>query len=115
MNTNNSNKTTQGKTNNKNYNKRNTKKQRKMDQLMLFTLKYHLLNISADLQILFAAETLLDEGQWLKEQLNVLKLRMFRVGTRIIIIIITIINVKLSLRSEKVKYVHLQRIQKISY
>jgi hypothetical protein len=30
-----------------------------------------------------AAETHLAEGQWLKEQLNVVKLRMFRVGTRV--------------------------------
>jgi hypothetical protein len=35
-----------------------------------------------DLQTAFAADTHLAEGQWLKEQLNVVKLRMFRVGTR---------------------------------
>jgi hypothetical protein len=29
-----------------------------------------------------AADTHLAEGQWLKEQLNVVKLRMFRVGTQ---------------------------------
>jgi hypothetical protein len=38
--------------------------------------------ISVDLQTEFAAETHLVEGQWLKEQLNVIKLRMFRAGTR---------------------------------
>jgi hypothetical protein len=38
--------------------------------------------MSVYLQTAFAAETHLSEGQWLKEQLNVLKLRMFRVGTR---------------------------------
>jgi hypothetical protein len=59
-----------------------TTKQRKMDQLRLFKLKYDLLKISVDLQTAFAAETHLTEGQWLKEQLNVVKLRMFRVGTR---------------------------------
>jgi hypothetical protein len=53
-----------------------------MDQLRLFTLKHNVLKISVDLQTAFDAETHLAEGQWLKEQLNVLKLRMFRVGTR---------------------------------
>jgi hypothetical protein len=71
-NTNNSNKTTHNKTN----------KKTKMDQLRLFKLKYDLLKISVDLQTAFAADTHLFEGQWLKEQLNVVKLRMFRVGTR---------------------------------
>jgi hypothetical protein len=59
-----------------------TTKQRKMDHLRLFTLNYDLLKISVDLQTAFAAETHPAEGQWLKEQLNVVKLRMFRVGTR---------------------------------
>jgi hypothetical protein len=45
-------------------------------------LKHDLLKISVDLQTEFAADTHLAEGQWLKEQLNVVKLRMFRVGTR---------------------------------
>jgi hypothetical protein len=53
-----------------------------MDQLRLLTLKHNLLKISVDLQTVFSAETRLAEWQWLKEQLNVLKLRMFRVGTR---------------------------------
>jgi hypothetical protein len=53
-----------------------------MDQLRLFKLKHDLLKISVDLQTAFAADTHLAEGQWLKEQLNVVKLRMFRVGTR---------------------------------
>jgi hypothetical protein len=47
-----------------------------MDQLRLFKLKHDLLKISIDLQTAFAAE-----GQWLKEQLNVVNLRMFRVET----------------------------------
>jgi hypothetical protein len=64
-----SNKTTHDKT---------TTKQ-KMDHLRLFTLKYDLLKVSVDLQIAFAADTHLAEGQWLKEQLNVIKLPMFRV------------------------------------
>jgi hypothetical protein len=53
-----------------------------MNQIRLFKLKHELLKISTDLQIAFAADTRLSEGQWLKEQLNVVKLRMFRVGTR---------------------------------
>jgi hypothetical protein len=53
-----------------------------MDWIRLFTLKHELLNISVDLQTAFAADTHLAEGQWLKEQLNVVKLRRFRVGTR---------------------------------
>jgi hypothetical protein len=43
-----------------------------MDQLRLFKLKHDLLKISIDLRTAFAADTHLDEGQWLKEQLNVL-------------------------------------------
>jgi hypothetical protein len=50
---------------------------------MLFILKHEFLNISVHLQSAFAAETRLAEGQWLEEQLNWVKLRMFRVGTRI--------------------------------
>jgi hypothetical protein len=53
-----------------------------MEQLRLFKLKLNLPKISVHLQTAFAAETHLAEGQWLKEQLNVVKLRMFRVGTR---------------------------------
>jgi hypothetical protein len=60
----------------------NKHKNNKMNHLRLFTLKYDLLKISVYLQTAFAAETHLAEGQWLQEQLNVLKLRMFRVGTR---------------------------------
>jgi hypothetical protein len=69
---NNSNKTTQDK----------TTKQTKMDHLRLFKLKHDLLKITVDLQTAFAADTHLAEGQWLKEQLTVVKLRMFRAGTR---------------------------------
>jgi hypothetical protein len=35
------------------------------------------------LQTALAAEVRLSEGQWLEEQQNIEKLRMFRVGTRI--------------------------------
>jgi hypothetical protein len=52
-----------------------------MDQIRLFTLKNDVLKISVHLQTAIAAETRLAEGQWLKEQLNVIKLPMFRVGT----------------------------------
>jgi hypothetical protein len=51
-----------------------------MDQLRLFKLKHELLKIYVDLQTAFAADTHLAEGQWLKGQPNVVKLRMFPVG-----------------------------------
>jgi hypothetical protein len=41
-----------------------------------------LLKISTNLQTEFPAETRLAVGQWLEEQLNIDKFRMFRVGTR---------------------------------
>jgi hypothetical protein len=53
-----------------------------MAQLRFSTLKDYLIQISIDLQTAIAAETHLAEGQWLKERLNMVKLRMFRVGTR---------------------------------
>jgi hypothetical protein len=53
-----------------------------MDQLRIFKLKHDLLKISIDLQTALAADTHLAEGQWPKKQLNVVKLGMFRVGTR---------------------------------
>jgi hypothetical protein len=59
--------------------KQETKK--KMNRLRLLKLKHDLLKISIDLQTAFAADTHLAEGQWLKEELNVVKLRTFRVGT----------------------------------
>jgi hypothetical protein len=66
--TNNSNKTTQDKTNEQ------IKRQRKVDQLRLFKLKYDLLKISIDLQSAFSADTHLTEGHWLKEELNLVRL-----------------------------------------
>jgi hypothetical protein len=75
-NTNNNNKTIQDKTN------KNTRKQKKVDQLRLFKLKHDLLKMSLDLQTALAPDTHLAEGQWLKEQLNVAKIGMFPVGTR---------------------------------
>jgi hypothetical protein len=75
-NTNNNNKTKQDITN------RKTTKQREVDQVRLFKLKHGLLKLSVDLRTAFSADTHLAKGQWLKEQLKVLKLRMFRVGTR---------------------------------
>jgi hypothetical protein len=58
------------------------KKTKKSGSAKAFELKHYLLKISIDLQTAFAADTRLAEGQWLKEQLNVVKLLMFRVGTR---------------------------------
>jgi hypothetical protein len=49
---------------------------------MLFKLKYVFLKIFTTLQTEFAARTHLAAGQWLEEQLNVEKFRMFLVGTR---------------------------------
>jgi hypothetical protein len=50
------------------------KKTRKCHQLRLFIFKREFLKISVNLQIALTAETHLGEGQWLKEQLNVVKL-----------------------------------------
>jgi hypothetical protein len=50
-----------------------------MDQLRLFMFKPEFLKIFVDLQTAFAAETHVAEGQWLEGQLDVVKLRMFRV------------------------------------
>jgi hypothetical protein len=61
-------------------NKGNNEK-RKIYQLRLFTFKHDLLKVFVDLQIAFAAATHLAEGQWLKEQMNVVKLRLFRMPT----------------------------------
>jgi hypothetical protein len=49
-----------------------------MDQLRLFQLQHDLLKISTHLQTALAAETRLAEGQWLKEQLNVVTLRIIQ-------------------------------------
>jgi hypothetical protein len=57
-------------------------KQRKMNQFRLLTLKQDFLKVSVSLQTAFAVETHLAEGQWLEEQVNMLKLPMFRVGIR---------------------------------
>jgi hypothetical protein len=53
-----------------------------MNQLRIFKFKNDLLKISVDLQTAFSADTHLAEGQWLKDQLSVVKLRTFRVGTQ---------------------------------
>jgi hypothetical protein len=75
----NSNKTTQDQ---KTKKKGKTRKQRKLNQLRLFKLRRDLLKLSIYLQTALAADTHLAAGQWLKEQLNFVKLRMFRVGTQ---------------------------------
>jgi hypothetical protein len=54
-----------------------------MDRFRLLTFKHESLIISVNLRTAFAAETHLSEGQWLKAQLKVVKLRVFRVRTRI--------------------------------
>jgi hypothetical protein len=65
-------------------NKTNNKKQKqgKMNQFRLLTLKQVFLKVSVNLRTAFAVETHVAEWQWLEEQVNVLKLPMFRVGTR---------------------------------
>jgi hypothetical protein len=50
-----------------------------MTGLSLFTYKREFLILCVDLQTALATDAHLAEGQWLKEQLNVVKLRMFRV------------------------------------
>jgi hypothetical protein len=45
-------------------------------------LNFSLLKIFTNLQTEFATGTILAVGQWLEGQLNIEKLRMFRVGTR---------------------------------
>jgi hypothetical protein len=50
---------------------------KKIDLLMFFILKREFLEISVDLQTAFSAETRPAEGQWLEEQVNVVKLRTF--------------------------------------
>jgi hypothetical protein len=67
-----------------------TNKGNKNDQLRLFIFKREFLKISVDLRTALAAETHLAEGQWLEEQLNMVKLRMFRAAINQIIIIIII-------------------------
>jgi hypothetical protein len=47
-----------------------------MNQLRHFKRKHDLLKISVDLLPAFAADTHFAEGQWLKEQLNVVTLDM---------------------------------------
>jgi hypothetical protein len=57
---------------------RNNKKQRKINEFRLLTLKQEFLKLSVNIQTAFAVETLLAEGYWLKEQVNMLKLRIFQ-------------------------------------
>jgi hypothetical protein len=56
-----------------------------MYQLKLFIFKPEFQTVT-DLHTTFAAETHATEGEWLEEQLNVVRLVMFRVGITIIII-----------------------------
>jgi hypothetical protein len=56
--------------------------QRQIDRLRLFIFKREFLKISLDLQTTLTAETHIAEGQLLEKQLNILKLPMFREGTR---------------------------------
>jgi hypothetical protein len=107
MNTNKINMTAQGKTNKK---QQRNKKQRQTNQFRLLTLKQEFLKISESAHIAFAVETYLAEGQWLEERVethlaegqwleervetylaegqwleelvNLMRLRMFRGGTR---------------------------------
>jgi hypothetical protein len=58
------------------------------------------------LQTKFAAETHLAEGQWLWEQQNVKKLRVFREGTRIPNIIIIIISTQRNIPEEDILHSH---------
>jgi hypothetical protein len=55
---------------------------RKKNWSGLLTLKCELLKILVCLQTALALETHVAEGQWLEEQVNMVKLPIFRVGTR---------------------------------
>jgi hypothetical protein len=61
---------------------RTTHTHTKESSVQVIYIIHKLLKISAYLQTAFAAETRLAEGQGLKEQVNRVKLRIFRVGTR---------------------------------
>lgn len=67
--------TAQGKLNKK------QQKQIKINQLRLLTLKEEFLKIRVSLRTAFAVKTHLAEGQWLDEQMNILKLGILRAGT----------------------------------
>jgi hypothetical protein len=62
--------------------KRAREKKTWKNQTGFLKLKYELLKISTNLQTKFAAETHLSVGQWLEEQMNIQKFRIFPVGTR---------------------------------
>jgi hypothetical protein len=53
-----------------------------MNEFRLLTLKEELLKIYVSIQTAFSVETRLAEGQCLEDQVNMLKLRMFRGGTQ---------------------------------
>jgi hypothetical protein len=57
-----------------------TGKTKKMDQIGLFILSPEILKISVDLQTAVTTETHLAEGKWLKEQLSLMQLHVFRVA-----------------------------------
>jgi hypothetical protein len=65
-----------------------TNKENKNHELRLLIFKRGFLKISVDLRTALAAETHLAEGQWLGDQLNMVKLRIFRAAINQIIIII---------------------------
>jgi hypothetical protein len=54
----------------------------KIDELKLFTIKHELLQIYVGLQTAFAAETHVVEGDWLEEHVNVVKLLMLHIESR---------------------------------
>jgi hypothetical protein len=66
----------------KDIRKHRTRETKKSYQLILLIFKFEFLNISVDLQTAFAAETRRTEGQWLAEQQKVIKIHVFRIGTR---------------------------------
>jgi hypothetical protein len=57
--------------------------QEQLKQTDFFKLIFEFLKISKELHTILAAGTYLAEGQWLEEQKNRKKIRMFREGTRI--------------------------------
>jgi DNA topoisomerase IB len=62
--------------------KKKQTKQGKINHFRLLRFKQEFLKITASLQTASAVATHQSQGQWLEEQVNMLKLRMFRVGNR---------------------------------
>jgi hypothetical protein len=61
------------------HRKKHTTNNKNKNEFRLLILNQDFLKMSLSLQTAFAVEIHLADGQWLEEQVNMLKLRMFRV------------------------------------